>query len=44
VRGEVVATVPEDQIVETLLRFAADMAEEMGTPEDGATGPIVETY
>ena len=42
-RGEVIATVPESQIVETLVEMALEMAEEMGVdPESGeATGPIV---
>ena len=30
IRGEVVETVPEDQIVETLIRHAGVLAEEMG--------------
>lgn len=34
IRGEVKETVPEDQIVETLLRYAKDMAEEMGAESD----------
>lgn len=33
VHGQVVETVPEDQIVETLLRYANDMAAEMGETE-----------
>ncbi len=33
VHGQVVVTVPEDQIVETLLRYANDMAAEMGETE-----------
>jgi (E)-4-hydroxy-3-methylbut-2-enyl-diphosphate synthase len=36
VRGEVVRTVPESQIVETLLEEAVRLAEEMGVPVDGA--------
>jgi (E)-4-hydroxy-3-methylbut-2-enyl-diphosphate synthase len=42
-RGEVVATVPEAKIVETLVEMALEMAEEMGVdPESGeATGPVV---
>ena len=35
VRGEVIKTVPEDQIVETLLAQANEMAEEMGVDENG---------
>jgi (E)-4-hydroxy-3-methylbut-2-enyl-diphosphate synthase len=35
-RGEVVSTVPESQIVETLVAMALEMAEEMGVdPESG---------
>ncbi|MBR6458837.1 MAG: flavodoxin-dependent (E)-4-hydroxy-3-methylbut-2-enyl-diphosphate synthase [Actinomycetaceae bacterium] len=34
IHGEVKETVPEDQIVETLLRYAKDMAEEMGVESD----------
>ncbi|MFZ1381176.1 MAG: flavodoxin-dependent (E)-4-hydroxy-3-methylbut-2-enyl-diphosphate synthase, partial [Scrofimicrobium sp.] len=30
IRGDVVATVPEEQIVETLIQFANQLAEEMG--------------
>lgn len=41
VRGEVIRTVPEDQIVETLIAEAERLAEEMGEAE-GATGePVV---
>lgn len=43
VRGEVVETVREEQIVETLLRYANDMAEEMGDTGEG-TGPVVQAY
>jgi len=43
-RGEVVATVPESQIVETLVTMALEMAEEMGVdPESGEAGPVVVT-
>ena len=43
-RGEVVATVPESQIVETLVTMALEMAEEMGVdPEIGEAGPVVVT-
>ena len=44
VKGEVIKTVPESQIVVTLIEEAMRLAEEMGTPidlEDGssASGP-----
>jgi (E)-4-hydroxy-3-methylbut-2-enyl-diphosphate synthase len=44
VKGEIVKTVPESQIVETLIEEAMRLAEEMGEPVDGegkATGPVV---
>ena len=44
VKGEIIATVPESQIVETLIEEAMRLAEEMGEPVDdeGATrGPVV---
>ena len=44
VKGEIIATVPESQIVETLIEEAMRLAEEMGEPvhDEGATkGPIV---
>ena len=44
VRGEVIKTVPESQIVETLIEEAMRLAEEMGEPvdEDGSrAGPVV---
>ena len=47
VRGEIIKTVPESQIVETLIEEAMRLAEEMGEPVDGegATtghdGPVV---
>ncbi len=42
VRGEVVTTVPESQIVETLIEHAMALAEEMGeTASGGVTGPVV---
>ncbi len=46
VRGEVVETVPEDQIVETLLRHANRMAEEMdlGNENGENSGVQVVTY
>ena len=40
--GEVVTTVPESQIVETLVTMALEMAEEMGVdPESGEAAPVV---
>jgi (E)-4-hydroxy-3-methylbut-2-enyl-diphosphate synthase len=46
VKGEVVRTVPESQIVETLIEEAVRIAEEMGAelPEElqGLAGPVVE--
>lgn len=44
IRGEVVATIPEDQIVETLLTYAADMAAEMDSDGEATGGVRVETY
>lgn len=43
VKGEVIKTVPEDQIVETLIEEALRLAEEMGVPEEEAIrqAPIV---
>ena len=44
VRGEIIKTVPESQIVETLIEEAMRLAEEMGEPVDSegtATGPVV---
>ncbi len=45
VKGEVIKTVPESQIVETLIEEAMRLADEMGEPVDGdsgaATGPSV---
>ena len=44
VRGEIIKTVPESQIVETLIEEAMRLAEEMGEPVDGepaTTGPVV---
>ncbi len=43
VKGEVIKTVPESQIVETLIEEAMRIAEEMGEPidEDGAGSPTV---
>jgi (E)-4-hydroxy-3-methylbut-2-enyl-diphosphate synthase len=40
--GEVVTTVPESQIVETLVEMALAMADEMGVdPESGEASPVV---
>jgi (E)-4-hydroxy-3-methylbut-2-enyl-diphosphate synthase len=47
VRGEIIKTVPESQIVETLIEEAMRLAEEMGEPLDddgvvgGPAGPVV---
>jgi (E)-4-hydroxy-3-methylbut-2-enyl-diphosphate synthase len=44
VKGEIIATVPESQIVETLIEQAMRLAEEMGEPVDDetvTTGPVV---
>jgi (E)-4-hydroxy-3-methylbut-2-enyl-diphosphate synthase len=44
VKGEIIKTVPESQIVETLIEEAMRIAEEMGEPvdDDGVgTGPVV---
>ncbi len=41
VRGEVVRTVPEAQIVETLIAEALQIAENMAPGEDGAASPTV---
>ena len=42
IKGEVVETVPEDRIVETLLKYAHEIAATMGENEDGmGTGPVV---
>ena len=43
VRGEVIKTVPESQIVETLIEEAMRIAEEMGEPvdEESAGAPVV---
>ena len=46
-RGEIIKTVPESQIVETLIEEALRLAEEMGEPVDhdgvasGPAGPVV---
>jgi (E)-4-hydroxy-3-methylbut-2-enyl-diphosphate synthase len=42
VRGEVIKTVPEAQIVETLIEEAFKIAGEMGIEIDAETGEIVE--
>nr|WP_298990490.1 flavodoxin-dependent (E)-4-hydroxy-3-methylbut-2-enyl-diphosphate synthase [uncultured Pseudokineococcus sp.] len=39
VKGEVIKTVPEDQIVETLIAEAERLAEQMGEPAGEAAGP-----
>jgi (E)-4-hydroxy-3-methylbut-2-enyl-diphosphate synthase len=44
VKGEIIKTVPESQIVETLIAEAMRLAEEMGEPVDDegvAAGPVV---
>jgi (E)-4-hydroxy-3-methylbut-2-enyl-diphosphate synthase len=44
VRGEIIKTVPESEIVETLIEEAMRIAEEMGEPvggEEKSTGPVV---
>jgi (E)-4-hydroxy-3-methylbut-2-enyl-diphosphate synthase len=43
VKGEIIKTVPESQIVETLIEEAMRIAEEMGEPVDDAVsaGPVV---
>jgi (E)-4-hydroxy-3-methylbut-2-enyl-diphosphate synthase len=44
VRGEIIKTVPESEIVETLIEEAMRLAEEMGEPVDAegtAKGPVV---
>ena len=47
VKGEIIKTVPESQIVETLIEEAMRIAEEMGEPVDdegtaaGPVGPVV---
>ena len=41
VKGEVIKTVPESKIVETLIEEAMRIAEEMGEPVDGSGGPTV---
>src|SRR5690348_8935087 len=38
VKGEVIKTVPESQIVETLIEEAMRIADDMGTPVDGEAG------
>ena len=43
VHGKVVETVPEDQIVETLLKYANEMAEEMGEAAEGDK-PVVQAF
>ena len=41
VKGEVIKTVPESKIVETLIEEAMRIAEEMGESVDGSGGPTV---
>ncbi|HEV8056797.1 MAG TPA: flavodoxin-dependent (E)-4-hydroxy-3-methylbut-2-enyl-diphosphate synthase [Nocardioidaceae bacterium] len=41
VKGEVIKTVPEAQIVETLIEEAMRLADEMGEPVDGAQASVV---
>jgi (E)-4-hydroxy-3-methylbut-2-enyl-diphosphate synthase len=44
VKGEVIKTVPESQIVETLIEEAMRLAEEMGVDAEGETAnqaPVV---
>ena len=41
VKGEVIKTVPEAQIVETLIEEAMRLADEMGEPVDGAQPSVV---
>ncbi|MFL6115091.1 MAG: flavodoxin-dependent (E)-4-hydroxy-3-methylbut-2-enyl-diphosphate synthase, partial [Catenulispora sp.] len=43
VRGEVIKTVPEAQIVETLIEEAFKLAAEMGIEIDAETGEVVES-
>ena len=40
VKGEVIKTVPESQIVETLIEEALRIADEMGEPMDEETAGI----
>ena len=49
VKGEVIRTVPEEQIVETLIEEARRIAAEMGLEEDGgddaaAGAPVVSVH
>src|SRR5436305_5085084 len=44
VKGEVIATVPESQIVETLVEQALRIADEMGVEVPDASGPIVTVH
>lgn len=41
IKGQVVETVPEDQIVETLIRYAGDVAEQMGLEEGSGEVEVV---
>jgi (E)-4-hydroxy-3-methylbut-2-enyl-diphosphate synthase len=44
VTGEVIKTVPESQIVETLVEEALRLADEMGVEVPGVTGPTVTVH
>jgi (E)-4-hydroxy-3-methylbut-2-enyl-diphosphate synthase len=44
VRGEVIKTVPESQIVETLVEEALRIAEEMGVDVPGSSGAVVTVH
>lgn len=44
VHGKVVETVPESEIVETLLRYANKMAEEMGEDSEDGSGVDVVAF
>jgi (E)-4-hydroxy-3-methylbut-2-enyl-diphosphate synthase len=44
VKGEVIKTVPESQIVETLVEEAVRLAEEMGVELSDLTGPTVTVH
>ncbi len=44
VRGEVIKTVPESQIVEVLVEEALRIADEMGVDVAATTGPVVTVH
>ena len=44
VKGEVIATVPESRIVETLVEQALRIADEMGVEVPDASGPVVTVH